>query len=226
MASIDDLKRQAAREAVKRVKSGMRVGLGTGSTAKHAVIAIGEMLKSGELEDIVGMPTSEATAELAKAYNIPLAKLDHLDLAIDGADEVDPQANLIKGGGGAMLRERAVEILADTFIVIADESKLSPRLGLKFALPIEMPADAVSAEADFIKSLGGEPKRRGGDTPFVTDNGHAILDVRFANGIDDTYALAAALDKRPAIKAHGLFLDMTTTLIIAAYSGIQVREIK
>ncbi len=226
MASQDDLKRDAAREAVKRVKSGMRVGLGTGSTSKHAVIAIGELLASGALKDIVGMPTSDATEQLAKAYNIPLAKLTKLDIAIDGADEVDPQANLIKGGGGAMLRERAVEVLADKFIVIADESKLSLKLGTKFALPVEMPAEAASAEAEYIASLGGQPQRRGGDKPFLTDNGHVILDVKFPNGIDDAYALAKALEQRPSIKAHGLFLDMTTTLIIAAASGMQVREIK
>jgi ribose 5-phosphate isomerase A len=226
MVSVDDLKRDAAIEAVKRIKSGMRVGLGTGSTAKHAVIAIGEKLKAGALKDIVGMPTSAATEALAKSWGIPLAKLDALDIAIDGADEVDPRANLIKGGGGAMLRERAVEVLAKAFIVIVDEAKLSPKLGTKFSLPVEMPAIAVAAEADYLKSLGGVPTHRGGDKPFVTDNGNTIIDVKFANGIDDPYALANALEARPSIRAHGLFLDMTTTLIIAAGTGVQVREIR
>lgn len=230
MATVDDLKREAALEAVARITNGMRVGLGTGSTAKHAVMAIAERMKRGELTDIVGTPTSTATEELARSLGIPLAPLTKdtkLDVAIDGADEVDPQANLIKGGGGAMLRERAVEERAAKLIIIVDEGKLSPKLGTRFALPVEMSAAAVSSEADFLRSLGGDVMRRGGDaSPFVTDNGNAIIDVRFPGGIDDAHGLAKALDGRKAIKAHGLFLDMTTTLIVASTKGIRVTEMK
>jgi ribose 5-phosphate isomerase A len=230
MSSVEDLKRQAALEAVKRVKSGMKVGLGTGSTAKHAVIAIGEMLKAGTLKDVVGVPTSVATEQLAREWNIPLATLTKdtkLDVAIDGADEVDPQGDLIKGGGGAMLRERAVEEKARGFVVIVDQSKLSPKLGVNFALPVEVAIDAVTVEADNLEKLGAQVTRRGGDAkPFVTDNGNAILDARFAKGIDDPRALANALEARPSVKAHGLFLGMANALIVAAPEGIRVRDVK
>lgn len=227
--SVDELKRAAALEAVKRVKSGMRVGLGTGSTAKHAVIAIGDMLKAGTLHDIIGVPTSVATEALANEHGIPLMPLTpatKLDIAIDGADEVDPNGDLIKGGGGAMLRERAVEEKAKLFIVIVDEAKLSAKLGLGFALPVEVTADAAPAEADFLEKLGATVKRRGGEKPFVTDNGNAILDARFANGIDDPRALARALEDRPAVKAHGLFIGMTNVLIVAAPGGVRVRDVR
>lgn len=230
MSSVEELKRQAALEAVKRVKSGMRVGLGTGSTAKHAVIAIGEMLEVGTLKDIVGVPTSVATEALAREWNIPLMPLASdttLDVAIDGADEVDPQGELIKGGGGAMLRERAVEEKAKLFIVIVDQTKLSPKLGTIFALPVEVATDAVAAEAEHLKTLGATVSRRGGDAkPFVTDNGNAILDARFPGGIDDVRAVAKSLEARSAVKAHGLFLGMTNVLIVAAPDGVKVRDIR
>ncbi len=230
MSSVEELKRQAALEAVKRVESGMRVGLGTGSTAKHAVIAIGEMLAAGTLTDIVGVPTSVATEALAREWNIPLMPLTkdtRLDVAIDGADEVDPRGDLIKGGGGAMLRERAACEKAKLFIVIVDQSKLSPKLGASFALPVEVATDAVAAEAEYLKTLGAIVTRRGGDgTPFVTDNGNAILDARFPNGIDDPHAVAKALEGRPNVKAHGLFLDMANVLIVAAPDGLKVRDVR
>ena len=229
MASVDELKRAAALEAVQRVQSGMRVGLGTGSTAKYAVIAIGEMLADGRLKDIVGVPTSVATEELAKKHGIPLMPLTpttKLDLAIDGADEVDPRGDLIKGGGGAMLRERAVEEKARMFVVIVDSAKLSPKLGVNFALPVEVTLAGAPAEADFLEKLGASVKRRGGAAPVVTDNGNAILDARFASGIDDPRALAKALAGRANVKAHGLFLGMTNVLIVAAPDGVQVRDVR
>ncbi len=230
MSSVEDLKRQAALEAVKRVQSGMKVGLGTGSTAKHAVIAIGEKLAAGTLKDIVGVPTSVATETLAREWKIPLVPLTSdltLDVAIDGADEVDPRGDLIKGGGGAMLRERAVEEKARVFVVIVDQGKLSPKLGSSFALPVEVAVDAVTAEADNLRKLGAEVTRRGGDaSPFVTDNGNAILDARFPGGIDDPRALAESLEARAAVKAHGLFLGMTNVLVVAAPDGVRVRDVK
>lgn len=228
--NADELKRQAALEAVKRVKSGMKVGLGTGSTSKHAVQALGEMLADGRLKNITGMATSAATEQQARALNIPLIPRDtdtRLDIAIDGADEVDSNYDLIKGGGGAMLRERQVEEKADRFICIVDASKLSQKLGTKFALPVEVSIDAVTEEQAFLESLGAKTTRRvSNNEPFVTDNGHAILDARFPQGIDDPQGLARSLERRPNVKAHGLFLRMATTLIVAGSDGVQVHEIK
>ncbi|MBC7793684.1 MAG: ribose-5-phosphate isomerase RpiA [Clostridia bacterium] len=228
--NTDALKRFAALEAVKHVKSGMRVGLGTGSTSKHALQAIAEMLEKGELTDITGMATSTATERQARALHIPLLPIDtdtRLALAIDGADEVDPAGNLIKGGGGAMLRERKVEEKADLFIVIVDESKLSTKLGLKFALPVEVLSASVDTEKIFLESLAAHVTRRvGNDGPFITDDGNAILDARFPHGIDDPQSIAAALEARSNVKAHGLFLRMTNILIVAGSKGVEVREVR
>jgi ribose 5-phosphate isomerase A len=230
MITADELKRLAALEAVTRVKSGMKVGLGTGSTSKHAVQAIGEMLRRGELANIVGMATSTATEEQARALGIPLLPIDadvQLDIAIDGADEVDPNADLIKGGGGAMLRERQVEIKARKFVVIVDESKLSRKLGLKFALPVEVVSAAADEEKRYLEARGATVTRRmAKDAPYVTDNGNAIVDARFPNGIDDPHGLAHALEVRPNVKAHGLFLRMTHVLIVAKSDGVEVKEVR
>jgi len=219
-----ELKRQAALAAVAHVESGMKVGLGTGSTAFFAVEEIGARLRRGDLRDIVGVPTSTRTAEQARGLGIPLAgldALDHLDVAIDGADEVDPRCDLIKGGGGALLREKAVERLARRLYIIVDHGKLSARLGTHFALPVEVVPAAWQREAEALAAHGCAPAlRQGAGAPYVTDNGNHILDCRFAHGIADTHALAAALDARPDVKAHGLFLDMATEVIVAAPGGI------
>ncbi len=218
-------KRQAALAAVLEVQSGMRLGLGTGSTAEFAVTAIGERLASGQLRDIVGVATSTRTEQLAGTWRIPLVGIDacgRLDLAIDGADEVDPAGNLIKGGGGALLREKAVERQAVRLLIIVDSSKLVAKLGTSFALPVEVLPECWREESDYCRSFGAEVALRGGEArPFVTDNGNYILDCRFASGIDDPYGLAAALDERSAVREHGLFLDMASEVLVGTPEGVQ-----
>ena len=223
--SIDELKRRAAEGAVAFVKSGQRVGLGTGSTAKHAVAAIAERLRSGRLSDVTGCPTSTATEEQARAGGIPLLPwngTDKLDVAIDGADEVDPSLWLIKGLGGALLREKSVAVRAQTFIVVVDESKIVTKLGTKAPLPVEVTRTSWRAEARFLETLGGKPALRGGEErPFLTDNGNVILDVRFVGGIDDPRAVALALDARAHVQAHGLFLEMADVVFVASARGVR-----
>jgi ribose 5-phosphate isomerase A len=217
-------KERAALEAVQEVKSGQILGLGTGSTTRFAVIAIGEAYRAGRLERIVGVSTSDATAELAAQYGIPLDPLEKhpaIDLAIDGADEVDPRLDLIKGLGGALLREKAVEVRARRFLVIVDESKLVPKLGTKAPLPVEVVrADAATLAETLAARESCAPTLRGGEaSPFVTDNGNLILDCRFGSGIADPAALAARLDADPRVKAHGLFLRMASEVIVAGADG-------
>lgn len=225
--TIEALKERAAREAVREVQSGQVLGLGTGSTARYAVLAIAERLRAGELVDVIGIPTSEATRALALAQGIPLAPLEAhavVDLAIDGADEVDPALDLIKGLGGALLREKAVEVRAKRFIVIADESKWVPRLGTKAPVPVEVGEARWRELLPELRALGCEPALRrtaGSDAPFITDGGNVIVDCRFAGGIPDPAALARALDRLGGVLAHGLFLGMATSVISAGAGGVR-----
>jgi len=222
---VAEYKRAAALAAVAEVRDGMWLGLGTGSTAAFAVEEIGARLTAGTLRDVTGVATSEATATLARRLGIPLAAHDStraLDLAIDGADEVDPEGNLIKGGGGALLREKAVERRARRLVIVVDEGKLSARLGTAFALPVEVERSAAAAELAYCATLGCRPVQRGAEAaPFVTDNGNVILDCRFAEGIADADALAALLDARPGVRAHGLFLHMAHEVIFAGPMGLR-----
>ncbi len=222
----DDHKRRAAEAAVAYVESGMLLGLGTGSTSAHALHAIARRLSSGELRDVAGVPTSRATRELALSLGIPmreLAKVTSLDLAIDGADEVDPDCQLIKGGGGALLREKAVEQKARRFVVIVDESKLSPKLGTSFALPVEVEPAKWREVRDALFCLGAQAKLRGGDVdPFRTDNDNFIIDARFGDGIDDPRRLAEALERQDGVRAHGLFIDMASEVVVAGVAGVQI----
>jgi ribose 5-phosphate isomerase A len=229
MAGVEELKEQAALEAVKAVRSGQVLGLGTGSTTRYAVIKIGELFRAGMLDRIVGIPTSEATAELARQYGIPLAPLDAhptIDLAIDGADEVAPNFDLIKGLGGALLREKAVEVRAKHFIVIVDPSKLVDKLGTRSPLPVEVPKDAWREVAERVAQREQcTPKLRGtASSPLVTDNGNYVLDCRFDEGIDDPQRLAARLDADPEVRAHGLFLRMADEVIVASPEGVRRLE--
>jgi ribose 5-phosphate isomerase A len=224
---LESLKRLAAKHAVDLVQSGMVLGLGHGSTTRHAVDIIGERVQSGELRDIVGVPTSEYTRAQARALGIPLATLAEqpdLDLAIDGADEVDPDLNLIKGLGGALLREKIVEIAARRFAVIVDESKLVDRLGTRGPLPVEVTQFAWEAHARWLESLGcrAELRREADGTPFVTDNSNYIVHCTFPEGIADPVALGQELLGRPGILEHGLFLDMATEVIVAGVDGVRV----
>jgi ribose 5-phosphate isomerase A len=221
----DELKQKAAQCAVEFVDSGMVVGLGTGSTTAFAVIRIGERLKTGDLKNIVGIPTSSHTETLAGELGIPLCGLDDqpvIDVTIDGADEVDPDLNLIKGGGGALLREKVVAQASRQNIIIVDESKLSNRLGTRRALPVEVIPFAVKSEENFLKSLGASITLRTDDKgqPYKTDQNNFILDSNFGE-MADPNGLAARLNERAGIVEHGLFLGLASDVIVAAEDGIR-----
>lgn len=227
MDHIAHLKRLAALRAVEFVQPGMVLGLGSGSTSRNVVDVIGERLQAGALPGIVGVPTSEQTAAQARALGIPLATLAEypvLDLAIDGADEVDPALNLIKGLGGALLREKIVESAARRFVVVVDESKLVQRLGTRGPLPVEVTQFAWEAHARWLEGLGcrAELRREQDGSPFVTDNGSYIIHCTFPYGIADPVALARTLQERPGILEHGLFLGMATDIVVAGKDGVRV----
>jgi ribose 5-phosphate isomerase A len=224
---LAELKSMAAERAADLVRSGMVLGLGTGSTTRPAVDIIGQRLQTGRLKDIVGVPTSEATRAQAHALGIPLgtlAEYPSLDLAIDGADEVDPDLNLIKGLGGALLREKIVEIAARRFAVVVDESKLVDRLGTRGPLPVEVTQFAWEAHVRWLEDLGcrAELRREADGSPFVTDNGNYIVHCTFRNGISDPLALSHTLIQRPGILEHGLFLGMATEVAVAHRDGVRV----
>ncbi|MCX8062274.1 MAG: ribose-5-phosphate isomerase RpiA [Anaerolineales bacterium] len=226
-----DLKAQAAAAALEYVQSGMMIGLGTGSTTSYFVDLLGEKLKQGELKDIHGVPTSEKTASRARALKIPLISLDEvseLDLVVDGADEVDPQLNLIKGLGRALLREKIVESHTSHFIVVVDDSKLVPKLGTKGPLPVEIVPYAAKAHIRWLNSLGckAELWLETDGTPVTTDNGNYLAKCWFENGIPDAYALAEKLAWRAGIVEHGLFLGMASLVIVASPNGIRKLEAK
>lgn len=226
--SISDLKREAAEYAADLVKPGMVVGLGTGSTASWAVKRIGDRLAKGDLSDIVGIPTSIATSQLAQSCGIPLVHFDThtaIDLTIDGADEVDPNFELIKGGGGALLREKIVAQITAFQIIIVDDSKMVQHLGQTWAVPIEVVPFGFQTQLDFLKQAGGEPvlrRNQAGDI-FKTDQGNVILDTNFGP-ILDPIGLAEHLKSRTGIVDHGLFIGLTDAVVIARQSGIEYLE--
>lgn len=236
----DELKRKVGYKAVDDyVKSGTVIGLGTGSTAAFAVERVGDKLASGELKDILAIPTSVRTKEQAEALGIPLVSLDthsDLDVAIDGADDVDPQLNLVKGGGGALLREKMVEVMAKKFIVIVDESKISNGIGPGFPIPVEIVPFSHVHTMNLIGKLpalaGSKPVLRlgsssnnkpDGDKPAVTDNGNYIVDLFFDEPMKDVPAAATQLKNTVGVVDHGLFIGMTTACIIAGKDGISVK---
>ncbi len=223
-------KEEAAERAVQFVQSGMKVGLGTGSTAIFATRRIAKLLKTGELHDIVAFATSKFTAQEAIRLGIPMLPDDlptDLDVTIDGADEVDPEMNLIKGGGGALLREKIVAQVSVREIIVVDETKPSPRLGTHWPVPIEVIPFGWSSQARFLEGLGARYtiRRNHDDRQFVTDSGNMILDCHFGP-IEDARQLAAKLNARAGIVEHGLFIGLATDLIVAGASGIQYRARK
>ncbi|MBE9177728.1 ribose-5-phosphate isomerase RpiA [Oculatella sp. LEGE 06141] len=226
------MKQQVGRSAAERVQSGSIVGLGTGSTTAFAIQFIGERLKSGDLKDIKGVPTSFQASVLAKQYGIPLTTLDEIetiDIAIDGADEVDPQKNLIKGGGAAHTREKVVDGLADLFIVVVDSSKIVDQLGTTFPLPVEVLPMAVSPVTRAIEKLGGKSELRMGvkkDGPVITDQGNMVLDVDFG-AIADPAALEKTINNIPGVLENGLFVGLADVVLIGEIQGEQpsVREL-
>ncbi len=213
------MKQQVGKAASDRVQSGSIVGLGTGSTTAYAIQYIGERLKSGELKDIIGIPTSFQAEVLARQYGIPLTTLDvvdHIDIAIDGADEVDPQLNLIKGGGAAHTREKIVDCLADQFIVVVDSSKLVDKLGSIFAVPIEVLPLAYAPVMRAIEKLGAKPELRMGVKkagPVITDQGNMVIDAKFDN-IDDPAGLEKTLNNIPGVLENGLFVGVTNLVLV------------
>jgi ribose 5-phosphate isomerase A len=219
-------KRAAAVRAVEFVQSGMKLGLGTGSTAIYATRRIGEMLDSGELRDIVAFATSKGTLAEAIRLGIPMLPDDlpcDLDLTIDGADEVDPELNVIKGGGGALLREKIVAQVSRRVVIVVDDTKPSPRLGTHWPVPVEVIPFGWRSQARFLESLGARytTRQQRDGSQFVTDSGNMILDCHFGP-IADVRGLAAALGARAGIVEHGLFIGLTTDLIVAGAGGIQV----
>jgi ribose 5-phosphate isomerase A len=226
---VDDYKVQAARAAIDLVKPGMKLGLGTGSTAYHFVEAVGELVRNGL--EVLCVPTSEATRSHAEKLRIPLSSLDEtpqLDLTVDGADEIDDQLRLIKGGGGALLREKIVATASDRMVVIADESKLSETLG-SHPLPVEVVRFGLRATTRLIEALAAEAGCEGevrlrpgqGDLPFITDQGNLIVDCAF-HTIPEPEVLAFALKRVPGVVEHGLFLGLADVAIVAGSGGVQV----
>jgi ribose 5-phosphate isomerase A len=220
-------KRAAAERAVELVHSGMRLGLGTGSTARHVLEVIGERLRRGDLRDIVGVATSKATENQARALNIPIESLDEvvrLDLGIDGADEVDPQLNLIKGLGGALLWEKIVASACAQFVVVVDDSKLVPKLGTRGPLPVEVIPFGWTTHLKPFGELGARAELRTNEdgSAFWTDGGHHIIDCAFTDGINDAFELEAELKSRTGVVETGLFLDIATAVIVAGEKGTRV----
>jgi ribose 5-phosphate isomerase A len=225
--TAEDLKRIAAETAARRIESGQRVGLGTGSTTKYFIEALAGRLRTREIRDLVGVPTSKRTEDLARALGIPLATLDEiaaLDVAVDGADEVDPGLDLIKGLGGALLREKIVAAASKRFIVIADQGKLVSRLGERSPVPVEILDFGWRSTRDRIARLGCDPVLRTADggPPFRTDQGNTILDCRFPS-IEDAAALAREIDAVPGVVGHGLFLGMADEVILGTPTGPETR---
>lgn len=228
MSDLDALKAEAGNAAVDRfVRSGMRLGLGTGSTAEKMLDALAERLASGGLEDVAGVPTSAATAARCGELGIPLLTLEEageLDLVIDGADEIDPQLDLIKGLGGAHLREKVVAAAARQMVVVADESKVVGRLGERAPLPVEVIPFALPVAQRLLRGLGWEPELRvDGGRPFETDEGNRILHCRREEWVDPQ-ALAADVSQVPGVVAHGFFLGFASAAAVATREGVRLLE--
>lgn len=226
MTSVGELKRTAAEAAVDEVEDGMILGLGTGSTVARFLEALARRIREGGLTGVRGVPTSVQTATEAHSLEIPLTNLDDdpvLHLAVDGADEVDPRLDLIKGLGGALLREKVVAQAADRLIIIADESKLVDRLGSRAPVPVETLPFAMSPVRRFAEGLGAEVTVREEEpgTPYRTDNGNFILDCRFSDGIEDPEGLDRELKGRAGVVETGLFLDMAGTALVGTGEGLR-----
>lgn len=245
-----ELKRNAAEKAIEKVRSGMVLGLGSGSTVQFALEIISEKLISGELKDIVGVPSSKRTEQEAIRLGIPLVllgirdkaqgtrdkaqrirhngqveneELNVIDITIDGADECDRNLNLIKGGGGAMLREKIVAEASKQNVTIIDESKLSDKLGSKSSLPVEILEFSLESEKQFLESLGAQVsiRKNSNDENFITDNGNMILDAKFST-IENIEELNDKLNARAGILGHGLFVGLSDEVICAGKNGVEI----
>ena len=218
-------KKEAAEAAVELVRPGMVLGLGHGSTARYALLKIAELLQSGKLWDIQGVPCSKKVEEEARALGIPLTTLEEhpeLDLTIDGADEIDPELNVIKGGGGAMLREKIVAQATKREVIVADFGKLSPKLGTKVPVPVEVLPFGWKTHVRFLEGLGAKVRlRQSSDgSPFLTDQGNYVLDCYFGP-IENPGDLAKELSSRAGILGHGLFLGLVDEAFVAGPEGVR-----
>lgn len=218
-------KKQAALAALALVESGMTLGLGSGSTFAHALTGIADRLISGELRDIRAVPSSEATAARARELGVPLVPLSgdlHIDLTIDGADEINPECILIKGGGGALLREKLIAEASERVAIAADESKLVQNLG-NFPLPVEVLPFGWERQVNALSELGAEVTLRvlPSGLPYLTDNGHYILDCAFGI-IDEPASLASVIKSHTGIIEHGLFIHLATDIFLAKATGVEI----
>lgn len=230
MSSVNEAKRRAAVASAKLVRSGQVVGLGTGSTADYMVEELGRRIREERLK-ILGVPTSNRTAELAVKHGIPLTTLgEHprLDIAIDGADQVDADLNLIKGMGGALTREKIVDGAAETLVIIVDESKMTPQLGVNQVVPVEVIPFAIVPVMSRLAKLGGKPSvRPSGDKRgyFMTDNDNNIVDVDFG-AIGDAKKLEREIKMIPGVVENGLFVDMAKVVFVGGKGGVKKIERK
>jgi len=234
MADLQDQMKQAvALAATEQIRSGMVVGLGSGSTAALMIQALGARLRQGQLRDITGVTTSFQGEVLAAELGIPLKSLnaiDRIDLAIDGADEVDPGFQLIKGGGACHVQEKLVARRAERFVVVVDSTKLVDRLNLGFLLPVEVLPGAWRQVQAQLAAMGGEAQLRMAVKkagPVVTDQGNLVLDVRFANGIADPAALEKEINNLPGVLENGLFVNLTDQVLVGEINAgiVGVRDL-
>jgi len=220
----EEMKKRAGEEAAKYVKDGMVVGLGTGSTVKYTIIKLGEMVKEGL--DIIGIPTSLATEKLAREKGIKLGDLndyDYIDLTIDGADEVDGNLNLIKGGGGALLREKMIAYASNYEIIVVDESKVKNYLG-DFPLPVEIVKFGYKKTMKNLESLGCKPSLRlKNEIPYITDNGNYIIDCKFEK-ILQPEKIERKIDEIPGVVEIGLFINLANEVIVGKKEGIEIMK--
>lgn len=221
------MKRQVAQAAVQRVESGMVLGLGSGSTAAIFIELLGQRWRAGELTGIQGVPTSFQASVLAQEFGIPqitLNEIDRIDLAVDGADEVDPARNLIKGGGACHTREKLVASRAERFVVVVDETKLSDLLGSNFALPVEVLPEAYRQVMQALAGMGGAPElrmavRKAG--PVVTDQGNLVIDAKF-DAIADPAGLEVRVNNLPGVLENGLFVGLADEVLVGRVDGDEV----
>jgi len=226
--TIDELKRATGYRAAEYVRSGMVVGLGSGSTARHATLRVAERLRQGELSDIVAIPTSDETASLASAEGIPLTTLDEhprIDITIDGADEVDPHLDVIKGLGGFLLREKIVAAATEAEVIVVDDSKVVQRLGTRSPVPVEVIRFGWQNTRRALEATGAvrTAVRLAGGVPYVTDEGNYIIDCTY-DGIDDPVGLSQRLNAIPGVVENGLFIGIAKIVVVASPTGIRVLE--
>lgn len=228
MNTVDELKKSAAEHAVELIESGMVIGLGTGSTAYYATVKIGALIRTGNLKNIKAIASSKASEELARSLDIPLTDFKNnpcINVTIDGADEVDNDLNLIKGGGGALLREKVLAQASEKFYAVVDGSKLSAKLGEKWKVPVEVIPFALDSELFFLNNYSENisVRKNNNGEAFITDEGNYIIDVDFGP-LDDVYSTSAMLNERAGIVEHGLFIDIADKVFAAKENEVLILD--